>query len=221
MEAFVLEDKKFCALPRKEQGIFYSHDAYVYVCKYWIPKDPDSDDEENNDNESKESDSEEDELETVVYFWEGMHAPQIGWLTFTFSLRKKLEMYASGKFKVVRVKQQQEGFQFMSHFRQNFVIHHGKRRRSKPVKKKKGCLDAPVQPITHDYVSSVESTLYEIRANGGLLSTRTVQIECDITNFNSSFCYILKVPFSSSTSNPAAVVYGLIGRASPYYLQEI
>ena len=122
-----------------------------------------------------------------------MHAPHIGWLTFTFSLRKKLEMYSSGKFHVVRVKQQQEQIRFMSHFRQNFVIHNGKRRRRKPVKKKKGCLDKPVQPITHDYLSSVNTTLYEIRANGGLLSTRTIQIDCDIKNFNSSFCYILKV----------------------------
>ena len=37
----------------------------------------------------------------------------------------------------------------------------------------------------------------------------------------STFCYVFQVPFSSSTSNPAAVVYGWIGRASPYYLQEI
>ena len=201
MEAFVLEDKNFCALPRSEQGIFYSKDAYVYVCKYWVAKEGKSDAEDDAEDADKsdvgknsdEESDDTDELETVVYFWEGMHAPHIAWLTFTFSLKKKLEMFSQGKFHVVRVKQQQEQIRFMSHFRQNFIIHNGKRRRKKPIKKKKGCLDKPVQPITHDYLSSVNTTLYEIRANGGLLSTRTVQIDCDIKNFNSSFCYILKV----------------------------
>ena len=59
MDAFVLEGKKFVPLPRQEQGVFYSHDCYVYVCKYFPPEDECNDDSD---------DSDADDTQCVVYW---------------------------------------------------------------------------------------------------------------------------------------------------------
>lgn len=37
MEAFVLEGRHFVRLPENELGIFYSHDCYVFLCRYITP----------------------------------------------------------------------------------------------------------------------------------------------------------------------------------------
>ena len=161
-----------------------------------------------------------------MYFWEGNYAPQTGWLTYTFDLQKKLEKHAKGKFDVLKVKQQQENYKFLSHFNQRFIIHHGKRKLSKPIRKRKGCLDKPVQPVTHDQVWMNKPSLYEIRSNAGFIGVRCVQIETSIENFNSEFCYVLKVPLTRRSHeedeiDDQAMVYGWVGRTSPTYMQEL
>ncbi len=45
-------------------GNFYSHDCYVFLCRYWVPV------ELNENDEETEPDEQEDEFQCVVYFWE-------------------------------------------------------------------------------------------------------------------------------------------------------
>lgn len=59
--------------------MFYSEDCYVFLCRYWVPVElPEG--EEDMD----EEDLPEDEYKCIVYFWQGRHASNMGWLTFTF-----------------------------------------------------------------------------------------------------------------------------------------
>ena len=48
-------------------GHFYDGDCYVFLCRYWVPKDTDED-----DSEQKEENDEEDAYESIyeVYFWQ-------------------------------------------------------------------------------------------------------------------------------------------------------
>ncbi|XP_046402839.1 protein flightless-1 [Ischnura elegans] len=126
MEAFVLEGRKFVRLPEEELGHFYSGDCYVFLCRYWVP--PGGDDDGVEGNEEVPDDDEEECFQCVVYFWQGREASNMGWLTFTFSLRRKFAGLFGEKLEVVRTHQQQENLKFMAHFRQKFIIHKGKRR---------------------------------------------------------------------------------------------
>ncbi|KAG8229578.1 hypothetical protein J437_LFUL010169 [Ladona fulva] len=83
--------------------------------------------EDGNDENADED--EEESFQCVVYFWQGREASNMGWLTFTFSLRRKFAGLFGEKLEVVRTHQQQENLKFMAHFRQKFIIHKGKRRR--------------------------------------------------------------------------------------------
>jgi len=40
MEGFVLEGKKFIRLPEDETGHFYTEECYVFLCRYWVPLEP-------------------------------------------------------------------------------------------------------------------------------------------------------------------------------------
>ncbi|XP_071453718.1 protein flightless-1 [Hetaerina americana] len=126
MEAFVLEGRKFVRLPEEELGHFYSGDCYVFLCRYWVP--PDGDDDGAEGNEEAPDEEEEECFQCVVYFWQGREASNMGWLTFTFSLRRKFAGLFGERLEVVRTHQQQENLKFMAHFRQKFIIHKGKRR---------------------------------------------------------------------------------------------
>ena len=70
MEAFVLEGKKFVKLPEDEKGVFHSADSYVYLCRYWVPADPE-------DGENEEEEGEEDFQCVIVYFWQVRATKQI------------------------------------------------------------------------------------------------------------------------------------------------
>ena len=59
-------------------GHFYSGDCYVFLCRYWVPVDSEEGDGGDDD------DGAEDDFKCVVYFWQGRHASNMGWLTFTF-----------------------------------------------------------------------------------------------------------------------------------------
>lgn len=155
MESFVLEGKKFVRLPEEELGHFYSQDCYVFLCRYWVPVD-DADDGEHL----------EDDFQCVVYFWQGRDAGNMGWLTFTFTLQKKFKALFGDKLEVVRTHQQQENLKFLSHFKREFIIHQGKRKKDK---------------------SQSQVEFYHLRSNGSPLCTRLVQIKPDATNLNSAF----------------------------------
>ncbi|XP_077979602.1 protein flightless-1 homolog isoform X2 [Glandiceps talaboti] len=194
MEPFVLEGKKFVRLPEEETGLFHSGDCYVFLCRYWVPKDlndDSKDDAEGGGDEDEEEGSDEvDEFQYVVYFWQGRDASNMGWLTFTFSLQKKFESLFGDKLEVVRLCQQQENLKFMSHFKRKFIIKRGKRK-------------APKQPG-----SELMAELYHVRSNGGPLCTRCVQINPSAKLLNSEFCYILKVPFDNQENG---IIYIWIG----------
>nr|CAB3246483.1 protein flightless-1 homolog [Phallusia mammillata] len=189
MQGFVLEGKKFVSLPQEEFGKFYAEDCYVFLCRYWAP--PDADEEPPEDEEEDQI----DDTQCIVYFWQGRDATNMGWLTFTFTLQKKFEALFPGKLEVVKMKQQQENLKFLSHFHEKFVISNGSRKKAAAIE----------QNQIED-----QTQFYHIRSNGGLLSTRCIEIDPNPALLNSEFCYILKVPFNSTDS--AGIVYGWIGR---------
>merc|ERR1719210_741172 len=189
MEAFVLEGKKFVKLPEDERGIFHSADSYVYLCRYWVP----AEDNANSDGENPDEDEPEEDYQcVVVYFWQGRDSSNMGWLTFTFSLQKKFEALFGEKLEVVKMQQQQENLKFMSHFSNGLVIKKGSRRASK---------------LEPNWTSSPE--FYQIRSNGSALCRRCIQVKCDGSLLNSSFCFILKVPFDPQ--DRSGIVYVWIG----------
>ncbi|CBY08311.1 unnamed protein product [Oikopleura dioica] len=199
MKCFVLEGKKFVHLPEDEKGQFYSQNCYVFVCRYLYPRDKDED----VSDESDEDEEEEDNLEVIVYFWEGRDANQLGWLTFTFTLQKNLEEMFADKLVIRRMKQQQEGEKFLSHFDGNFIIMNGKRftkgQREKILNRED--IELPKR----------EPILLQTRSTGSMFTTRTVQVACEPISLNSEFCHILIVPFSGGGSG---MVYGWIGRCA-------
>ncbi|ELU16604.1 hypothetical protein CAPTEDRAFT_151582 [Capitella teleta] len=194
MESFVLEGKKFVRLPEEEIGHFHEEDCYVFLCRYWVPAELDDDEKEDGEEED-EDDLPEDDFKCVVYFWQGRHASNMGWLTFTFSLQKKFEALFGDKLEVMRMHQQQENLKLLAHFKMKFVIHKGRRGRPDPSNK------LPVE-------------FFHMRSNGSPLATRCVQIKPTAAALNSEFCYILKVPFDSDDNQ--GIVYVWIGeRANP------
>ncbi|XP_077967219.1 protein flightless-1 homolog [Styela clava] len=192
MQGFILDGKKFATLPQEEFGKFYTEDCYVFLCRYWVPP-PEDEEEDEEEDEDKEQD---DDIQCIVYFWQGREASKMGWLTFTFSLQKKFEALFPGKLEVVKMKQQQENLKFLSHFHEKFVIFKGSRKAA--IKRKS---DNEEQP-----------QFFQIRANGGALTTRCIEIDTDPHLLNSEFCYILSVPFNSV--DMTGIVYGWIGRVS-------
>ncbi|XP_046144985.1 protein flightless-1 isoform X4 [Osmia bicornis bicornis] len=182
MEALVLEGKKFVRLPEDELGHFYSGDCYVFLCRYWMPLDT-------TENEDGDEQFEED-YQCTVYFWQGRDAGNMGWLTFTFSLQKKFKSLFGENLEVVRTHQQQENLKFLAYFKRKFIIHHGKRKQPKSSGNNK-----------------VE--FYHLRSNGSALCTRLIQIPADSSLLNSSFCYILNVPFNND--DQTGIVYAWIG----------
>ncbi|XP_053984135.1 protein flightless-1 [Hylaeus volcanicus] len=182
MEALVLEGKKFIRLPEEELGHFYSGDCYVFLCRYWMPLDA-------TENEDGDEQFEED-YQCTVYFWQGRDAGNMGWLTFTFSLQKKFKSLFGENLEVVRTHQQQENLKFLAYFKRKFIIHHGKRKQPKPP-------------------GSNKVEFFHLRSNGSALCTRLIQIPADSSLLNSSFCYLLNVPFNND--DETGIVYAWIG----------
>lgn len=89
-----------------------------------------------------------------------------------FSLQKKFKSLFGENLEVVRTHQQQENFKFLAHFKRKMIIHLGKRKEQRPAN-----TSSPVE-------------LYHLRANGGPLCTRLVQIRPDSGNLNSAFWYV-------------------------------
>ncbi|XP_041473939.1 protein flightless-1 homolog [Lytechinus variegatus] len=198
MEAFVLEGRKFARLPENEKGHFYSGDCYVFLCRYWVPKDLPEGEEEEEEEQNEEEDTEED-FQCTVYFWQGRDASNMGWLTFTFSLQKKFESLFGDKLEVVRLCQQQENLKFLSHFKKKFTIYRGRR----PLPNASPDAEQP---------KDLNPKLFHVRANGGPLCTRCIQVHPTAQWLNPEFCYLLEVPFDSQDSK--GIVYTWIGSRS-------
>lgn len=177
MEAFVLEGKKFVKLPENELGHFRSEDCYVFLCRYWIPLESD---------ESDDEEPLEDDYQCVVYFWQGRDASNMGWLTFTFGLQKKFQSTLGNKLEIVRTHQQQENLKFLSHFKQQFVIHRGKR--------------------SPDYDDFDSVQFFQMRSNSSPITFRCIEITRDASLLNSGFCYLLKIPIQDQP-----IIYVWIG----------
>ena len=112
----------------------------------------------------------------LYLIFQGRDSSNMGWLTFTFSLQKKFEALFGEKLEVVKMQQQQENLKFMAHFANGLVIKKGSRR---------------AQKLEPNWTSSPE--FYQIRSNGSPLCRRCIQVKCDGSLLNSSFCFILKV----------------------------
>lgn len=196
IDTFILDKgKRFVKLPEEEFGHFYTDDCYVFLCRYFVPLEDSASSDERPPEEGDEtrlpngvvngngnSDlhvNQEDDFKCVVYFWQGRNASKMGWLTFTFSLQKKFEALFGNKLEVVQMHQQQENIKFLSHFKQKFIIHQGKR--------KNQVMDKP-------------SRLYHLRSNSNPLTLRCIEIEADSGKLNSGFCYIVHVNSSPNTN---------------------
>lgn len=92
----------------------------------------------------------------------------------------------------------QENVKFLSHFKQKFVITRGSRKEAALIKS--GKIEAKVSDINIYFLNYLSIALlqdqtqfYHIRANGGLLTTRCIEVDPNPKFLNSEFCYILKV----------------------------
>ncbi|KAK0418524.1 hypothetical protein QR680_013613 [Steinernema hermaphroditum] len=213
MEPFVLEGKKYVRLPNHELGIFYTMDCYVFLCRYSVGPESDEEyddeasksggeDAEGSDAESKHSEAEED-FKCVVYFWQGRDASNMGWYYFTFALQKKFERLFKDKLEIVRMYQQQENHKFLSHFEKKFVIRRGRR------------------GLTMN-LGGKWPELFQLRANGSALCTRTIQIDCKAQELNSGFNHILRAPFRCvSDDGTLGRVFVWIGSKSDPYFESL
>jgi hypothetical protein len=222
MQCFILEGRKLAKLHEDEIGHFYSQECYVILCRYWVP--PESDDEINKSTASdeeadKDSTSLSNNYQYVVYFWQGREAPNMGWLTFTFSLQKMFQALFGDRLEIVRTYQQQESYKFLSHLNGKFVIHLGKRQperfRKILTSEANESDDHALSPDSNhlDPLSSVGRVLdeqvemYYLRSNSCPLTFRCIQVQPEAVVLNSGFSYILKVPSAVN----AGVAYVWIG----------
>ena len=197
MEVLLLEGKKFVKLPENEIGHFYSQDCYVVFCKYWV-SDSSADDENNNfsGNDDEANENYNNKFQCVVYFWQGREAPNMGWLTFTFSLQVKFQALFEDKLEIERTYQQKENYKFLSHFKGKYVVHLGKRKppalkASTSSDQIENGLDGPSN--TSQYIDD-RVEMYYLRSNSCPLAFRCIQVLPEAAILNSGFSYILKVP---------------------------
>ncbi|ETN79136.1 leucine Rich repeat-containing domain protein [Necator americanus] len=197
IESFVLEGKKFVRLPDGEFGTFYTMDCYVFLCRYAvIPEESEDEEEEDGDQESQQ------DFKCVLYFWQGRDASNMGWLHFTFQLQPTFEKIFKDKLEVVRMHQQQENHKFLSHFHRKFVIRRGRR------------------GLTRN-LGGKWPELFQMRANGSSVCTRTIQIDCRASELCSGFCHILRAPFNVLREDgQKGIVYVWIGEQSDPHEHE-
>ncbi|CAK5060797.1 unnamed protein product [Meloidogyne enterolobii] len=205
IESFVLEGKKFVRLPKEELGIFYTMDCYVFLCRYFdyneeLSENGSKGSVEGGNGRGEESEEEEKEVDfkCVVYFWQGREASNMGWLNFTFSLKRKFETLFKDKLEVVRMNQQQENHKFLSHFKRKILIRRGRREATLKLN---------------------EPELFHMRANGSSICTRTIQVDCRVSSLNSAFCYILRTPCSDG--DESGVIYVWKGSKCDSYFFKI
>lgn len=220
MECFIFENKKFIRLPENEIGQFYSGDSYLFVCKYWkIDESDEADDQQKS--EEDENVAAQSSIECKIYFWQGRDANNAGWLTFTFTIKKKFK-----DIEIIKFNQQQESPQFLSHFDRKFVIHKGKRKEALAARNANKSTNGVVNTNgnmnhydeDHDSCSSTYNTqMYHLRRNPySAVCTRCIELNtAKATNLCSEFCYIVCVPLTVNTdSDTRGAVYVWIGSKS-------
>ncbi|KAF8356657.1 fli-1 [Pristionchus pacificus] len=180
IESFVLEGKKFHRLPEHEFGTFYTMDCYVFLCRYEVlpEEDDDGSDAGSTSEHGRNDEDRADDFKCVVYFWQGRDASNMGWLQFTFSLQPNFERLFKDKLEVVRMHQQQENHKFLAHFKKKFVIRRGRRGLTKNL-------------------GGHWPELFQMRANGSSVCTRTIQVDCRSDQLCSAFCFILRAPYKT------------------------
>ena len=204
MESFVFENKRFVRLPEEEFGQFYSQDSYLFVCKYWKI---DENSESVNDNEEVAG-----EIECKLYFWQGRDANNAGWLTFTFSLKKKFK-----DIDIIKLNQQQESPQFLAHFKRKFIIHKGKRKTPFMIQQQQ----LQNGNKNDDENNKKETKMFHLRKNPhSAICTRCIQLDKARADYLcSEFCFIVVVPFDNTDGNgmvAKGIVYVWIGsKANP------
>ncbi|PIO63870.1 leucine Rich repeat-containing domain protein [Teladorsagia circumcincta] len=108
----------------------------------------------------------------------------------------------AGDVEVVRMHQQQENHKFLSHFHRKFVIRRGRR------------------GLTRN-LGGKWPELFQMRANGSSVCTRTIQIDCRATELCSGFCHILRAPFKVQREDgEKGIVYVWIGTQSDPHEHE-
>lgn len=214
MECFVFENKKFVRLPENEFGQFYSEDSYLFVCKYWkIDEEAEAEKHKNSNGNDNEQDDEDDEIENTIecklYFWQGRDANNAGWLTFTFSLKKKFK-----DIEIIKLNQQQESPQFLAHFKRKFIIHKGKRKQSINIYKGKNNQEKEKEK---ELELAHQTRMFQLRKNPhSAICTRCIQLDKAVAQkLCSEFCYIVLVPFDNADANGTkGIVYVWIGNKS-------
>ncbi|CAD6187849.1 unnamed protein product [Caenorhabditis auriculariae] len=203
MESFVLEGRKFVKLPQREFGTFYTMDCYVFLCRYAVLLD----DEDDDGSHVGDDDEVQTDFKCVLYFWQGRDASNMGWLNFTFQLQPNFEDIFKDKLEVVRMYQQQENHKFLSHFKRKFLIRRGRR------------------GLTRN-MGGKWPELFQMRANGSSVCTRTIQIDCVASQLCSAFCHILRIPFKEPNEfGERGIVYVWLGKDAEHrdheYAQQV
>jgi hypothetical protein len=171
---------------------------------------------ENTEENCDEEEECENTIECKLYFWQGRDANNAGWLTFTFSLKKKFN-----NIEITKLNQQQETPQFLSHFKRKLIIHKGKRKpqhSSSSNRKKSSTEVVPVQQSAAIETPVNQTKMYQLRKNPhSAICTRCIQLDtAQAKNLCSEFCFIVCVPFDNSdkTNTTKGIVYVWIGNKS-------
>lgn len=199
-----------------EFGQFYSEDSYLFVCKYWkIDEEAEAEKQKHKtgdeNNEEEEDEEVENTIECKLYFWQGRDANNAGWLTFTFSLKKKFK-----DIEIIKLNQQQESPQFLAHFKRKFIIHKGKRKQSVQLYKGKNNQE---QEKEMEKQLAMQTRMYQLRKNPhSAICTRCIQLEKAVAqNLCSEFCFLVVVPFETTDFHGTkGIVYVWVGgKADP------
>ena len=192
----------------------------MFICKYWKVDEAAAatdqrDGKRGDDNEAEDAEEEgENSIECKLYFWKGRDANNAGWLTFTFTLKNKFN-----NIEIIKLNQQQESPQFLSHFKRKFIIHKGKRKPQHSSSRKHSLPPPPPPPaaIKTDTNSNL-TKMFQLRKNPhSAICTRCIQLDtAQAKNLCSQFCFIVCVPFENSdkSNTTKGIVYVWIGSKS-------
>uniref|UniRef100_A0A1I7X8X9 Gelsolin-like domain-containing protein n=1 Tax=Heterorhabditis bacteriophora TaxID=37862 RepID=A0A1I7X8X9_HETBA len=103
---------------------------------------------------------------------------------------------------VVRMHQQQENHKFLSHFHRKFLVRRGRRGLTR-------------------HLGGKWPEMFQMRANGSSVCTRTIQIECMADQLCSAFCHILRAPFKIEKDGERGIVYVWIGKSSDVHEHDV
>jgi len=200
MQGYVLLGGNFKKLPNDELGLFYNESVYVFLCSYYVESDSESE-EESEEEESEQSEN----IDYIIYFWQGKHASQMGWLKFKFGFQLVLENEIKRIFKktpkVVRTEQQKEPAKLLAHFNQKIIIKNGLRPKDPPKNTKENESEnteerSPnktiqnVNPNTGNNLKNVNK-LFRMHCGLSHVHIRTIQVPLTSKSLVSSDVFLL------------------------------